>query len=112
MATHHIAEDGLELYALDRLAEPSAAPVEEYLLVCEECRKRLAGGGSVRSGEPFHVRRIVCASHPAAGPTSQHPIKQCSGPFYMLISCRNTALPNALFAYPGGAQHGLGRFSF
>jgi hypothetical protein len=44
MATHHIAEDDLELYMLDRLAEPSAAPVEEHQLVSEEWRARLAGG--------------------------------------------------------------------
>jgi len=41
-ATHHIAEDDLELYMLDRLAEPSAAPVEEHQLVSEEWRARLA----------------------------------------------------------------------
>ena len=27
MATHHIAEDDPELYALNRLAQPNAAPV-------------------------------------------------------------------------------------
>jgi predicted anti-sigma-YlaC factor YlaD len=39
MALRHITEDDLELYALDRLVD--AAPVEEYLLVCEKCRERL-----------------------------------------------------------------------
>jgi anti-sigma factor RsiW len=34
-------DDDLELYALDRMAEVDAAPVEEHLLVCEECRARL-----------------------------------------------------------------------
>jgi anti-sigma factor RsiW len=43
MATGHIDDDRLELYALNRLPEPEAAPVEEHLLVCEECRERLAG---------------------------------------------------------------------
>ncbi len=43
MATSHIHDDELELYALDRLTEPQAAPVEEHLLICEECRVRLAG---------------------------------------------------------------------
>lgn len=43
MATCHITDDDLELYAMDRLAEPDAAPFEEHLLVCEECRARLAG---------------------------------------------------------------------
>ena len=34
----------LELYAVDRLSEPAAAPLEEHLLVREECR------GASRSG--------------------------------------------------------------
>lgn len=33
MATRHIAEDDLELYALDRLAEPGAAPARPPLAV-------------------------------------------------------------------------------
>lgn len=33
----------LELYALERLAEPGAALVEEHLFVCEDCRARLRG---------------------------------------------------------------------
>jgi anti-sigma factor RsiW len=41
MATHDIAEDDLELYAPDWLPELDAAPVEEHLLVCEDCRARL-----------------------------------------------------------------------
>jgi anti-sigma factor RsiW len=42
MAAPHIDEDDLELYALGRLAQAQAAPVEEHLLVCETCRARLA----------------------------------------------------------------------
>ena len=41
MRRDRINDGDLELYALDRLAEPDAAPVEEHLLVCEECRERL-----------------------------------------------------------------------
>jgi anti-sigma factor RsiW len=41
MAASHIQDDDLELYALDRLPEPDAAPVEEHLLVCGACRERL-----------------------------------------------------------------------
>jgi anti-sigma factor RsiW len=41
MAAPHITDEDLELYALDRLAEAAAAPVEEHLLVCAECRDRL-----------------------------------------------------------------------
>ena len=40
MATSHIDDGDLDLYALDRLAD--TAPVEEHLLVCEDCRARLA----------------------------------------------------------------------
>lgn len=43
MSPYHVEDDGLELYALGRLTEADAAPVEEHLLVCEECRVRLAG---------------------------------------------------------------------
>jgi site-specific recombinase XerD len=42
--TSHITDDDLELYVMDRLAESDAAPVEEHLLVCGECRARLAPG--------------------------------------------------------------------
>ena len=43
MATSHISGDDLELYAMERLPESDTAPVEEHLLVCEECQARLAG---------------------------------------------------------------------
>ena len=43
MAEPHIPDDDLELLALDRLPETAAAPAEEHLLVCAECRERLAG---------------------------------------------------------------------
>jgi anti-sigma factor RsiW len=42
MANEHIDDQSIEAYALNRLAEAGAAPVEEHLLVCEECRERLA----------------------------------------------------------------------
>ena len=37
MATSHITCDELELYPMERLPESDTAPVEEHLLVCEEC---------------------------------------------------------------------------
>jgi anti-sigma factor RsiW len=43
MVTLDIAANDLDAYALDRFAEPDAAPVEEHLLVCGECRARLGG---------------------------------------------------------------------
>jgi hypothetical protein len=38
----HPAEDTLEEYAFNRLAEEEAAPLEEHLLVCSICQDRLA----------------------------------------------------------------------
>jgi hypothetical protein len=46
----HITEDRFEVYALNRLPESEAAPFEEHLLVCEECRKRLAEWDAFVSG--------------------------------------------------------------
>lgn len=43
MAAPHISDDDLELLALDRLPESAAAPIEEHLLVCTQCRERLVG---------------------------------------------------------------------
>lgn len=37
----HRSDDQLELYALDRLSETEAIPIEEHLIVCEPCRHRL-----------------------------------------------------------------------
>lgn len=38
----HVSADEIELYSLDRLSEPELSRVEEHLLVCERCRRRLA----------------------------------------------------------------------
>jgi LSD1 subclass zinc finger protein len=38
---HHIPEDRLELYSLGRLRERYCQPLEEHLLICEACRRRL-----------------------------------------------------------------------
>jgi hypothetical protein len=50
MAARHISDDGLKTHALNHLAD--AAPVEEYLLVRQECRERLAEWG-MYSSEPW-----------------------------------------------------------
>jgi anti-sigma factor ChrR (cupin superfamily) len=42
MSHSHPAEDVLEQYAMDKLSEAEAVPVEEHLLVCQGCRERLA----------------------------------------------------------------------
>jgi hypothetical protein len=39
--TTHPGEDVLELYCLDRLDEGELAPIEEHLMVCEACQKRV-----------------------------------------------------------------------
>ena len=50
MADHHLGDDDLELYAMERLPGSNTAAVEEHLLACEECRVRLAGwDGSIRA---------------------------------------------------------------
>ena len=43
MAAAHIDDDALEAYSIGRLEETEAAPTEEHLLVCTECRDRLVG---------------------------------------------------------------------
>ncbi len=40
---------------MNRLSEPEAAPVEEHLLVCEECRARLT-----ESDEYVAAMRAAC----------------------------------------------------
>ena len=40
MATHRIAEDDLDLYVPEKVAEDRAAPVEEHLLVQFASRMR------------------------------------------------------------------------
>ncbi len=37
----HLSDDQLELYALDRLAEPEEDRIESHLLLCDPCRHRL-----------------------------------------------------------------------
>ena len=62
MATSHITGDDLELYAMERLPESVAAPVEEHLLLCEECQARLADFDAyVRA-----MRAAMAASRPTA----------------------------------------------
>ncbi len=40
-AMPHISDDVVELYLMGRLNEPEVAPLEEHLLICEDCRNRL-----------------------------------------------------------------------
>lgn len=55
MAAAHIDDDTLEAYSLGRLADAESAPIEEHMLVCAECRERLAGWDG-------YVRAMVAAS--------------------------------------------------
>lgn len=40
-STIHFEDETLELYAMGRLPEPEAGPLEEHLLVCSTCQERL-----------------------------------------------------------------------
>jgi len=64
-ATRHISENDLEVYALDPLAD--ATPIEEHLLVCEECRVRLVGWdeyvGAMREAKVV-PNRVWCSGRP------------------------------------------------
>jgi anti-sigma factor RsiW len=42
VARNHIAEDTLERYVMARLSEAELVPVEEHLLICQDCRERVA----------------------------------------------------------------------
>ena len=59
MAARNIAEDDMELYALDRLPESDAAPVEEHLPECEEYRERLAGWDAYMGAIREALRRYI-----------------------------------------------------
>ena len=41
MTPQHISDEALELYSDGVLEEPLLGKVEEHLLLCERCRKRL-----------------------------------------------------------------------
>jgi len=41
MTAQHASDESLELYSQGRLQEPQLGQVEEHLLICERCRKRL-----------------------------------------------------------------------
>jgi anti-sigma factor ChrR (cupin superfamily) len=43
MTTGHVSDEWLAEYSEGRLEEPRLGQVEEHLLVCEECCKRLTG---------------------------------------------------------------------
>ena len=57
--SNHIDEETLERYALGRLGEEEAAPVEEHLLICHSCQDRLAAADE--------YIRIVRAAAPKLG---------------------------------------------
>jgi anti-sigma factor RsiW len=41
MMFEHISDERLTQYSEGRLEEPDLGPVEEHLLICEQCRTRL-----------------------------------------------------------------------
>ena len=54
----HPNEEKLERYAMGRLAEPEAAPIEEHLLVCATCQDRLAAAESVLPSLRHALREV------------------------------------------------------
>ncbi|MDZ7638361.1 MAG: hypothetical protein U5J83_08950 [Bryobacterales bacterium] len=76
----HIDEDLLELYAMGRLPETQAAPLEEHLLLCEQCRESLTQLDdfvrALASAKPdpaplpegrMGIKTAPCESSPAGG---------------------------------------------
>ncbi len=52
---NHVSEETLESYVLGKLAEPDQDNIEDHLLVCHGCRRRL-----------FDIERFVTAIRTAA----------------------------------------------
>jgi len=65
MPHSHPAEDVLEQYAMGSLSEAEVVPVEEHLLVCQDCRQRLEFlddfVGSIRSAARTASRAAAAA---------------------------------------------------
>ena len=61
----HIDEEILERYALGRLTEDGAAPVEEHLLVCHWCQDALAAADE-------YIRAVRAAAPKLASQPEQH----------------------------------------
>jgi anti-sigma factor RsiW len=68
----HLDDETLERYVLGRLTEPDLADAEEHLLVCEECRRSLAGVQSfinaVRGAGEDLLESWVFSHHTEEGP--------------------------------------------
>ncbi|MCL5742619.1 MAG: hypothetical protein M1541_01640 [Acidobacteria bacterium] len=62
MAAAHIDDDALEAYSLGRLVDTEAAPIEEHLLVCAECRDRLTGWDDYIAAMRKAMRALSTAS--------------------------------------------------
>jgi hypothetical protein len=67
---HHVSEDVLETYAMGKLSAEDCAPLEEHLLICCICQRRLAqadeyiqvvktAASSLRPSPAVRIRRFV-----------------------------------------------------
>jgi anti-sigma factor RsiW len=50
MHKRHLTEDDIEKYAMGKMTESEAAPTEEHLLVCQQCRDELELLGLIIAG--------------------------------------------------------------
>ena len=50
MHNRHLSEDDIEKYAMGKMTETEAAPTEEHLLVCQQCRDELELLGLIIAG--------------------------------------------------------------
>ena len=50
MDNRHLTEDDIEKYAMGKMTEDEAAPTEEHLLVCRQCREDLELLGLIIAG--------------------------------------------------------------
>jgi anti-sigma factor RsiW len=61
-SVNHVDEELLERYSLGRIEGDEAAPLEEHLLVCQECRDRLEGLNVYHRAMRSALQSIPCKS--------------------------------------------------
>jgi hypothetical protein len=72
---HHISEELLEYYSLQQLSEDRLAPLEEHLLVCESCQKRLTQVDNYVAAMKIAAREITADSPPRAPRVPRRPLQ-------------------------------------
>ena len=87
----HISDDQLELYLMGRLNEQELAPLEEHLLICEECRDRLEKTEAYIAAMRAILRRQK--GRKSDGPGVHHPHLKVKGLFLSLRNPRSAIIP-------------------